>query len=66
MIGRERTGILSTNHLRAFRHSISKAETGFKSFKDDKASNISSSPPTLESPPSPRFARPPRTEPLST
>ena len=30
MIGRERTGILSTNHMRAFNTSFSKAETGFK------------------------------------
>ena len=33
MIGRERTGILSTNHMRAFRVAFSKAETGFKSKK---------------------------------
>jgi hypothetical protein len=30
MIGREDTGTLLTNHMRAFRPSISKAETGFK------------------------------------
>ena len=30
MIGRQRIGILSTNHMRAFRHSFSKAETRFK------------------------------------
>jgi hypothetical protein len=30
MIGREDTGTLSTNHMRAFRPSISKANTGFK------------------------------------
>jgi hypothetical protein len=31
MIGRENTGTLSTNHMRAFRPSFSKAETGFNS-----------------------------------
>jgi len=30
MIGRQRTGILSTNHMRVFRVAFSKAETGFK------------------------------------
>ena len=33
MIGRERTGILSTNHSRAFRHSFLKAETWLSTFK---------------------------------
>jgi hypothetical protein len=28
MIGRQRTGFLSTNHMRAFSITISKAETG--------------------------------------
>jgi len=31
MIGREDSGTLSTNHIRAFRHSFSKAVTGLKS-----------------------------------
>jgi len=31
LIGREGTGTLATNHMRAFRPSFSKAETGFKS-----------------------------------
>ena len=30
LIGREDTGTLSTNHIRAFRPSFSKAETGFQ------------------------------------
>jgi hypothetical protein len=30
MIGQEDTGMLSTNHVRGFRHSFSKVETGFK------------------------------------
>jgi len=30
VLGRERTGILSPNHVRAFSFSFSKAETGFK------------------------------------
>ena len=30
MIGRQDTGTLSTNHMRAFCPSFSKAETGFK------------------------------------
>jgi len=30
MIGRDNAGTLSTNHMRAFRPSLSKAETGFK------------------------------------
>jgi hypothetical protein len=36
MIGREDTGTLSTNHMRAFRPSFSKAETGFKWDKVDR------------------------------
>jgi hypothetical protein len=30
MVGQEDTGTLSTNHVRAFRPSFSKAETGFQ------------------------------------
>ena len=33
MIGRERTGTFSANHMRAFNHSFSKVETGFKAVK---------------------------------
>ena len=40
MIGRERTGILSTNHVRAFSASFSKAQTGFKPFVPESTCRI--------------------------